>query len=199
MTTKQLLVVMLILTMIFSASIVGFVWVYRHHPELIGMPTPPPTAAQIQADSLVKIHQQLQIDSITIKAEWAKKAKEEQDKHEKDSLVAIAQKMSDSVAKLTRIRDSLRFVTSDFQAKYEQMERNNSMKMDTLTRENYMKFAKIYDNANPPEVAKILENVDERDASIILKMMKKKNAGKVLESMNPNKAASILSLGSIDF
>jgi len=62
---------------------------------------------------------------------------------------------------------------------------------DSLKKENFKVFAKIYNNSKPAEVAKILERMDERDAAMILKLMSKKKAGKVIEAMEPERAAMI--------
>jgi len=62
---------------------------------------------------------------------------------------------------------------------------------DSLKKENFKVFAKIYNNSKPAEVAKILERMDERNAAMILKLMSKKKAGKVIEAMDPERAAMI--------
>lgn len=102
--------------------------------------------------------------------------------------------------------DSLNSLYSELKRSIEKLERNELLledqeefiarKQDTLEKQNFITYAKIYNSANPVEVAKILELIDENDASQILKAMSKKQAAKVLEAMEPNRAAAIMLLGA---
>jgi hypothetical protein len=117
----------------------------------------------------------------------------------RDTLVKseqFAKQLNDSLVKLyAEYQKSLKKIDM-IQQKVEAQDDFIEKRYDSLEKENFKTFAKIYNNSNPADVAKILEQVDERDAAMILKLMSKKKAGKVLDAMMTEYAAAILLLGA---
>jgi flagellar motility protein MotE (MotC chaperone) len=120
----------------------------------------------------------------------------------KDSLLPKAisdlknsQTYSEAVSSsMTRMKGELSQANNKAELALEQINSQSAIinqKSDSLKKENFKAFAKIYNNSKPAEVAKILERMDERDAAVILKLMSKKKAGKVIEAMEPERAAMI--------
>lgn len=124
----------------------------------------------------------------------------------KDSVSKVKKDLGATGNTVQFLQDSLMKVYSELQAaieknkaaqrRVEDHEKFLAKKIDTLEKQNFEDFAKLYNNANPKDVAKILEQIDERDAAKILKMMQKKKAGKIIEAMLPERAAAILLLGA---
>ena len=192
MSLKQILLILGVLTFTLFTTVGAFLWLYKTKPEVLGIR---PAAGTADSLSLAVS------DSARVFQEHQKKKKEEEMrwKRQIDSLSSALAKTKTSLSSANLSYDSLK---QELQSTLQQQEREEeafTIKMDSITRANYQTFAKIYDNANPPEVARILQNIDGREAAVILKLMKKKQAGKVLEAMNPERAADILRLSSYQF
>ena len=192
MSLKQILLILGILTMTLFTAVAAFLWLYKTKPEVLGIK--PPVA---KADSLTVVLS----DSARVFQEQQKKQKELEAhwKKQVDSLNSVIAKTSTSLSSTATSYDSLKQEMQTSMQKQEREDEAFMIKMDSISRANYQTFAKIYDNANPPDVARILQNLDGREAAVILKMMKKKQAGKVLEAMSPERAADILRLSSYQF
>lgn len=190
MSLKQILFILGVLTVTLLTTVAAFIWLFNAKPEVFGV-----SPAIHRADSLSLAV----VDSTELREELQRKAEEERWKKAVDSLSRALADVQTSAAAVRSSYDSLVQATAAALQQQEQDEEAYAVKMDSLTRANYQTFAKIYDNASPPEVARILQNLDGREAAVILKMMKKKQAGKVLEAMNPERAATILRLSSLQF
>ncbi len=189
MTKKQLLAI--VLCILFGGILItfGVIGVYKKDPTLLGLP---PEAIPLDSASLVMV------DSTAIKAEQELQRQEEARQRERDSLIALTKRLSDSLSRQAGQLDSVSVASGQFEASLQAERRQNTRDRDSLAVANLETFAQIYNNANPQEVAQILANLDIRDAATILKMMKKKNAAKVLEAMAPEQAASIVTLSTLD-
>lgn len=187
MTAKQLIFILLTLTLLFIAVIGISVWLYKFKPEFLAFK---PRVIVVDTNAIERIDTlALKLDS-TIKVINTVSG-------QRDSAQMTIKMRNDSIGRVNiRLDSALTAARKNEQLK-EEAERNSGVRIDSLAEANYLTFAKIYDDSQPPNVAAILKNVDDREAAKILKLMKRKNAARVLESMDPERAAVMLSLGAL--
>ncbi|MCX7736428.1 MAG: hypothetical protein N2319_06910 [Candidatus Kapabacteria bacterium] len=208
--------------MIFLLSPVLIVYVYRLHPEWLGLQPnkSPKVHSEKNQNDLIKIQisqnqfenfQKANLSKAILQVE-TEKLKEKNEKlrdslntiikkieEKKDSKIINANRQDD----LTKIlKDSLIKLSSnlieykkskEYLAKQlDEIQKQNKSSNDSLKIKSLVEFAKIYNNSNPSEVAKILEKIDKKDAILILKSMQKKKAGKVIEAMKSEVNADMI-------
>ena len=174
---------LIVTCVVFLVVMSGFYSVYVYKPDLLGLAPP------IDSISIVNVGNTtapLSPEEIEIKSL----------KHQRDSLARQLVKTTDSLSKLTLVKESIMQDIEEVKKRYHEQDKQISQHLDSLVKVNYTVFAQIYDKAGAKEVAKILSELDERDAAFVLKSMKPKNAAKVLDEMNPIQAAAILVLGA---
>jgi flagellar motility protein MotE (MotC chaperone) len=187
MTAKQLIFILLTLTLLFLAVISISVWLYKFKPEFLAFK---PRVIVIDTNAVEKIDTlALKLDS-TIKVVQIVSS-------ERDSAQMTIKMRNDSISFVNKRLDSALNAARTNERLKEDAERNSGLRIDSLAEANFLTFAKIYDDSAPPNVAAILKNIDDREAAKILKLMKRKNAARVLESMDPERAAVMLSLGAL--
>jgi flagellar motility protein MotE (MotC chaperone) len=174
------LIVTCVVILVLFAGVYG---VYVYKPELLGIAP--------AADSIRIVHPTITDDNLSPVEREAKTLT-----HQRDSLLKVLTKASDSLAKLKSININALKDIENLKLRYALQEKDVSQHLDSLVKANFTLFALMYDKAGAKEVAKILAELDERDAAFILKTMKPKNAAKVLEEMNPVQAAAIMTLSA---
>ncbi len=218
MDMKQILAAIAVLAITFGLLAGVFFGIYYFYPEFLGFAPAKSAKKHLLADSKVAFADSLEAikknedkdinlpyDSLKMMAISLKDSVRSQDyliNVYNDSISGLVKRIIDLNNSDNKYNDSINSLKdkirktldelSQARIEFNKKDSLNGRQRDSLSDQNLIKFAKIYNNAGPTEIAKILEKVNGKDAAKILKMMQPKKAGKVLEAMNPGFAAKLI-------
>jgi hypothetical protein len=149
MTAKQLIFILLTLTLLFLAVISISVWLYKFKPEFLAFK---PRVIVVDTNAVEKI------DTLALKLDSTIKVVQTVSS-QRDSAQMTIRMRNDSISFVNKRLDSALNAARTNERLKEDAERNSGLRIDSLSEANFLTFAKIYDDSAPPNVAAILKNI----------------------------------------